>query len=162
MSAAAKPKAAAKAKKPATHPPFKTMILEAIAEAKERKGSSRQAIQKFLSEKYKPENEAFFHTQVNLALARGLEQKWLAQDAHHKGSYRLPAKRAKKEASAEEKPKKKATTKKATEKKAAAPKAKKAATTKKAAAGKKAAAPKKAAAKKTTTKKAAAKKTKKE
>merc|ERR1711931_405150 len=45
-----KPKAA---KKPAEHPTFAVMIAAAIAELKERKGSSRQAIEKYIAANYK-------------------------------------------------------------------------------------------------------------
>ena len=50
----AKAKATKKAvKKPATHPTFKEMTLAAIGALKERSGSSRQAIQKYLVANYK-------------------------------------------------------------------------------------------------------------
>merc|ERR1711990_1237823 len=40
-------------KKPAEHPTFAVMIAAAIAELKERKGSSRQAIEKYIAANYK-------------------------------------------------------------------------------------------------------------
>ncbi len=46
-------KAAAKPKKPTTHPKYSEMIGAAVAELKERGGSSRQAILKYVLANYK-------------------------------------------------------------------------------------------------------------
>merc|ERR1712061_401575 len=48
MSAAAKPAKAKKAAKPAAHPPYASMITAAIKGLKDKKGSSRQAILKYI------------------------------------------------------------------------------------------------------------------
>lgn len=59
MSEVASPKKATKArkpagpKKPAEHPTYKVMITEAIVALKDRKGSSRQAITKYVCANYK-------------------------------------------------------------------------------------------------------------
>jgi hypothetical protein len=124
--AAEKKKKVKKPKKPATHPPFKTMITQAIAALKDRLGSSRQAILKFIMEKYFPKDadEAFVRRHLNSALARGHEQKWLHHAPGHSGSFKLAPKKERKskskkaEEEGEEMPKKKVTKKKA----AAAPK----------------------------------------
>lgn len=145
---AAKKEKVKKPKKPAAHPPFKTMITQAIAGLKDRLGSSRQAILKFIMEKYFPKDadEAFVRRHLNSALARGHEQKWLHHAPGHSGSFKLAPKKERKSKSkkaeeGEEKPKKKVTKKTA------------AATPKKAAAK-----PKKAPAKKSVKKAAAGKK----
>ncbi|CAL8099653.1 unnamed protein product [Calicophoron daubneyi] len=55
-------KKAPKAKKaPAVHPPFNEMIKNAIKELKERNGSSRQAITKFIKAHYKVDDKADRH-----------------------------------------------------------------------------------------------------
>ena len=64
----AKKKAAAK--KPADHPKYSEMIAAAIGALKERSGSSRQAILKYVSANYKVSDGAGTH--VKLALKRGV------------------------------------------------------------------------------------------
>merc|ERR1711962_797401 len=56
-------------KKPADHPKYSEMITAAIAALKERTGSSRQAIVKYISANYKVGDSAGTH--VKLALKRG-------------------------------------------------------------------------------------------
>ena len=127
-------------KKPADHPKYSEMITAAIAALKERTGSSRQAIVKYISANYKVGDSAGTH--VKLALKRGVASGQLKQvkGAGASGSFKNVEK-------AKPKPKKPAA------KKPAAKKAKKPAAKKPAA--------KKPAAKKTPkkAKKPAAKKT---
>jgi histone H1/5 len=150
-------------KKPADHPKYSEMIAAAIGALKERTGSSRQAIVKYIAANYKVGDSAGTH--VKLALKRGVVGGSLKQvkGSGASGSFKLaekpkPAKKkpaAKKPAAkkAKKPAAKKPAAKKATPKKAAKkPAAKK--TPKKAA--KKPAAKKPA--KKTAAKKTAAKK----
>ena len=128
-------------KKPADHPKYADMIQAAIAALKERTGSSRQAIVKYIAANYKVSESAGTH--VKLALKRGVVSGSLKQvkGSGASGSFKLA-----------EKPK--PAKKKPAAKKPAAKKAKKPAAKKPAA--------KKAAAKKTpkkAAKKPAAKKT---
>ena len=162
-AAAATPKAAPKKRASkggkkaaaASHPPYKNMINAAIKALKDRNGSSRQAIVKYILSHYKVGDEKKAGNRVRLALRKGVDS------GHYKnvkgsgasGSFRLakddkaPAKKAKKpKAKKAKKPKakrpKKTTTKKpSTPKKPAAKKAKKPA-------AKKAAKPKKSSPKK--------------
>merc|ERR1711981_1049904 len=70
MSAAA-PKKVAKAKAPAAHPKYSVMIAAAITTLKDRTGSSRQAILKYICANYKVD-AAKAAVQVRLALKRGV------------------------------------------------------------------------------------------
>ena len=126
-----------KPKKAAAGPSYADLIKSAIVALKERGGSSRQAINKFVSAK---KGSNFKSGVFNRALKSGVEKGTLIQV---KGSFKLAA-AAKKAA------------KKAPKKKKAAPKKKKTATKKKAAPKKKTSAKKK----KTTKKKTATKKKK--
>lgn len=149
-------------KKPADHPKYIDMIVAAIVALKERTGSSRQAIVKFIKANYKVGDNADTH--VKLALKRGVTSGALAQPkgTGASGSFKVVKK-------AEKKPAKKPAAKKPAAKKPAAkkpaakkPAAKKATTPKKAAKkpAKKASSAKKAkkpAAKKPAAKKAAKK-----
>uniref|UniRef100_A0A0G4G3W4 H15 domain-containing protein n=1 Tax=Chromera velia CCMP2878 TaxID=1169474 RepID=A0A0G4G3W4_9ALVE len=160
MSGAApksKPKAT-KPKKPAAHPPMGDMIKKAIATLAERTGSSRIAIQKWVSDNYKLPNTEAFKKVLNLSLKKGVAAGRLRQV---KGSFKLAAAEPKKKA-----PKKKAAKKKTTKKVVKKPAAAATGSPKKAAPKKKPAAkkatspkPKKAASKKKpAAKKPAAKK----
>ena len=147
----ASPKKKAAPKKPAEHPKYVEMIVAAIAALKERKGSSRQAIGKYIKANYKVGDNSDVH--LKQALKRGVTSGVLVQTkgTGASGSFKLSEKT--------KKPAKKPAAKKPAAKKPAAkkPAAKKAAgkkTPKKAA--KKT--PTKKAGKKTPTKKAAAKK----
>ena len=137
-----KPKAA---KKPAEHPTFAVMIAAAIAELKERKGSSRQAIEKYIAANYKVGPK--YTGPMKQALKKGVEKGTLVQTkgVGASGSFKI-AKAQPEKKPAVKKPAAKKTTAKKTTKKAPAKK-----TTKKTAT-------KKPAAKKTATKKAPAKK----
>ena len=128
---AAKPR---KPAKPAAHPKYSVMIAAAIASLKERSGSSRQAVLKYILANYKVGNELTkINARVKAALKAGVKAGTLkqAKGTGASGSFRLGEKKV----AAVKKPK--AATKKPAAKK---PKA--------AGAAKKAKSPKKAAAKK--------------
>tara|TARA_Y100000310_G_scaffold249069_1_gene255078 strand:+ start:82 stop:645 length:564 start_codon:yes stop_codon:yes gene_type:complete len=133
------------AKKPAAHPTYKEMIMAAVVALKQRGGSSRQAISKYIAGHYKVGENANVH--LKMAMKRALASGMLISAANHPGTYRLN-----KTAITAAKPKKK----KVTAKKPAAKKTKK---PKKAVAKKKKSAPKKA--KKTAAKKKVSTKAKK-
>ena len=162
---------AKKAAKPAEHPKFSVMIAAAIGALKERSGSSRQAILKYIKANYKVGEHADSH--LKLALKRGVAAGALkhTKGTGASGSFKVGekakpavAKKAKKPKSPKKPAAKKATKspKKAAAKKpkAAAKKAtpKKAPKAKKPAAVKKPKTPTKKAAKKPAAKKPAAKK----
>ena len=156
------------AKKPAEHPKYIDMVKAGIAALKERNGSSRQAIGKYITAQYKVGEKINFH--LNKALKSGVTAGVLLQKkgTGASGSFKLAevkaAKKAAKPKKAAAKAKKpaakkvKKTPKKAPKKKAAKSSPKKAAkkAVKKPAAKK--APAKKPAAKKAPAKKAAAKK----
>lgn len=166
MSEAPKKKAAPK--KPAEHPKYIDMIIAAIVALKERTGSSRQAIVKYIKANYKVGENSDVH--VKMALKRGVASGALVQPkgTGASGSFKVVKKAEPKKKAP---PKKKATPKKAAAKKPAAkkstpkkkkPAAKKASSakkTKKPAAKKPATKAKKPAAKKPAAKKAAKKAT---
>ena len=140
-------------KKVAEHPKYIDMISAAIAALKERSGSSRQAISKYIKGNYKVGDSSDTH--LKQALKRGVISGTLKQvkGVGASGSFKLAEKpKAPKKKPAAKKPAaKKPAAKKPAAKKPAAKKAKKS-TPKKA---------KKAAAKKPTVKKAAKKPAKK-
>merc|ERR1739848_191092 len=76
--APAKVKKAKKPAKPAAHPPFAAMIAAAVAALKERGGSSRQAILKYIVANYKVD-AAKAGGQLRLAIRRGLAKGTLAK-----------------------------------------------------------------------------------
>lgn len=153
------------AKKPADHPKYIDMITAAIAALKDRTGSSRQAIVKYIKANYKVGDNADVH--VKLALKRGVASGALNQPkgTGASGSFKVvkkaepkkPKKPAAKKPAAKKpaakKPASKKPAKKSTPKKKK-PAAKKSTSAKK---GKKPAA-KKVAAKKPTAKKTPSKK----
>jgi len=159
-----------KAKKPADHPTFAVMIAAAIAELKERKGSSRQAIEKYIAANYKVGPK--YTGPMKQALKKGVEKGTLVQTkgVGASGSFKIAkpepekkpavkkpaAKKTTTKKTTKKAPAKKAPAKKAATKKPAAKKATKKAPAKKAASPKKKAPAKKAAGK--VTKKAAPKK----
>lgn len=135
-------------KKPAEHPTYIEMVKAAIAALKDRTGSSRQAILKYIQANYKVKDNA--PRSVNLALKKGVAAGVLSQPkgTGASGSFKVVKKAE---------PKKKPAAKKPAAKKPAAKKpAKKTATPKKKAAAKKTT--KKTPTKKKTPKKTAAKK----
>merc|ERR1712158_48353 len=145
---AAKPKKVAKPKAPAAHPKYSVMIAAAIAALKDRTGSSRQAILKYICANYKVD-AAKAGQHLRMALKAGIKKgtlKMAKESGKGAGCFKLVK---------VEKPKK---VKAVKPKKPAAKKVKKPAAKKPAAKPKKAAA-KKPAAKKPAAKKPAAKKT---
>ncbi|KAK9475325.1 linker histone H1 and H5 family-domain-containing protein [Dipodascopsis tothii] len=133
-------KSAASAKGASDHPAYKDMIVEAIVTLKERNGSSRQALKKYIQSNYKIK-AANFETQFNAALKRGVVAGDFVQPKGPSGTVKLQKKESK---PVEKKPVKKTVVKKAAVKKAAPKKA-----------AVKKAAPKKAAPKKVAAKPAA-------
>lgn len=156
MSEAPKKKSAPK--KPAEHPKYIDMIVAAIVALKERTGSSRQAIVKYIKANYKVGDNSDVH--VKMALKRGVASGALAQPkgTGASGSFKVVKKaEPKKKKPAAKKPAAKKTTKKATPKKKPAAKKAKSTTPKKKTAAKKKTPAKKTAAKKPAAKKAAKK-----
>ena len=157
-----------KPKKPAAHPKYSEMIKQAVSALKERGGSSRQVVLKYIVKNFNVgKDEKVVNSHLKMALRAGVKNGSLkqAKGTGAAGSFRLgdAAKKA-------DKPKKKPAAKKPAAKKPKAKKAvkkpkadKKTAKPKKAAAKKPAKSPKKAAkkpaAKKPAAKKPAAKKT---
>ncbi|KAI3395341.1 hypothetical protein diail_1397 [Diaporthe ilicicola] len=151
-----KTEGATKAKAPASHPTYQDMISEAITQLKDRNGSSRQSLKKYVkaNNNIQTQTDAMFDSLFNRALKAGVDKGVFVQPKGASGGTKLAKKSApvKKEAAPKEKKpaaEKKETAKKATAKKPAAKK-EGAAATKKAAPKKAAstAAPKKAAPKK--------------
>ncbi|KAJ5210359.1 hypothetical protein N7491_010165 [Penicillium cf. griseofulvum] len=137
---------------PATHTSYRDMIKDAIISLKERNGSSRQAIKKYVqsNNKINVTSQSVFDSQFNKAIKAGVEKNEFTQPKGPSG----PLKLAKKDApvKAAPKPAVKPAAKSAAKpvaKPAAKPAAKKAAPKKAVA---KTAAPKKTAVKKTATK----------
>merc|ERR1712212_721362 len=108
MSAAAKPAKAKKAAKPAAHPPYASMITAAIKGLKDKKGSSRQAILKYIVANNKVD-AAKAGVRVKLALRKMVAaKKVVAAAAAGKkgaGSFKLPAKEPKAKKPKAKKPK---------------------------------------------------------
>merc|ERR1712154_612000 len=135
MSAAA-PKKASKPKAPAAHPKYSVMIAAAITSLKDRTGSSRQAILKYICANYKVD-AAKAAVQVRLALKRGVAKgafKMARASGKGAGSYKVvkdekpkKVKKAKKPKAKKPKKPKKAAKKPAAKKAAKKPAAKKAA-----------------------------------
>ena len=124
--------AAKKPAKPAEHPKYIDMITAAIGALKERNGSSRQAIVKYIKANYKVGDSSDVH--VKLALKRGAESGTLIQTkgSGASGSFKNakpkaePKKPAKPKAPKKPASKPKKSTTKSPKKKAAAKKPKKA------------------------------------
>ncbi|KHJ89225.1 linker histone H1 and H5 family protein, partial [Oesophagostomum dentatum] len=77
---AAKPKGEKKAKATPSHPVYGAMIKAAIKELKDRKGASKQAILKYITQKYKVgDNEKQINARLRLALKKGVENGLLKQ-----------------------------------------------------------------------------------
>ena len=146
-----KKKVAAKPKKPAAHPKYSEMVGKAIAALKERGGSSRQAILKYIMANFNVGKDAkTVNVHLKLSLRAGVKNKSLKQSkgTGASGSFKIgevvkpkrkpavkPKKAVKPKAANPKKvktPKKTAAKKPAAEKKAAKPKAKKPAAAKKA------------------------------
>lgn len=163
MTDAAKPKAA-----PA-HPPFATMVQDAISALQEKKGSSRHAIKKYVKSHYKV-NENSADTYINQALKKLVAKEALVTPKGMGGTFKLAKKPAVKKPKAKKpkaavkkavkKPAKKAAAKKKSPKKAAKKPAKKTAAKKVKKSPKKAATKAKKPVAKKTAKKPAKKSTK--
>merc|ERR1712117_466485 len=136
-------KKAAKPKAPAAHPPYIAMVKAAIAALKERNGSSRQAIVKYVMANYKVGNDQKpVNSRVKMALRNGSAKgvlKHHGKGAGANGSFKVAKKAAPKKKTAAKKaaspkkakaapkkaaPKKKSPAKKPAAKKAAKPKKK--------------------------------------
>ena len=157
MSEAPKKKAAPK--KPAEHPKYIEMIVAAITALKERNGSSRQAILKYINANYKVGDNASVH--LKLALKRGVTSGALSQPkgTGASGSFKVvkKAEPKKKKPAAKKPAAKKPAAKKPAAKKASKSTPKKKTAAKKSTPKKKAAPKKKSSAKKPAAKKAAKK-----
>ena len=116
------PAAAAKApkkkapKKPAEHPKYEEMIIAAIKELKERTGSSRQKITKYISEHYKVGDNVAVQVKLNLKRLVAAGKLIQAKGVGASGSFKVNK-------AAEPKPKPKPKKKPAAKKPAAKPKA---------------------------------------
>ena len=155
-AAAPKVKKATKPKVPAAHPKYSVMIAAAVAALKDRTGSSRQAILKYVCANYKVD-AAKAGVHIRMALKRAVaagDLKMAKATGKGAGSYKLGEKKVAKKPAAK-KPKAKKPAAKKVAKKPAAKKAAKKPAAKKAA---KKPAAKKPAAKKPAAKKPAAKK----
>ncbi|XGW02013.1 hypothetical protein V3C99_014239 [Haemonchus contortus] len=89
-----KPKAT---KKPASHPTYSAMIRKAVSELKEKSGSSKSAILKFILSHYKlGENVVKINSQLRLALKRSVAKGELVQvkGTGASGSFKLGEKKA--------------------------------------------------------------------
>jgi len=125
---------ASKAKKPADHPKYASMINDALNALKERGGSSRQAVLKYIVKNYHlGQDNKIINAHLKLALRAGLKNGSLKQSKGlgASGSFKIgtdkepKAKKPKAKAAAKPKAKKPKTA--GSPKKAAKPKAKKAA-----------------------------------
>ena len=88
------PKRAAVPKKPSQHPAYKDMISEAIRSLKERNGSSRQKIAKFLETNYKGlGDESTLKRNLKVSLKKMVAGNSLVQTkgVGASGSFKLPA-----------------------------------------------------------------------
>merc|ERR1712140_63192 len=121
MSAAAAPKAkkAAKPKVAAAHPPYAAMITSAIKKLADKKGSSRQAILKYIVANNKVD-AAKAAVRVRLALKKMVSAA--AAGKKGAGSFKLPAKEPKAKKPKAKKPKAKKSKKPAAKKPKAAKK----------------------------------------
>merc|ERR1712001_744354 len=123
---AAKPKKVAKPKAPAAHPKYSVMIAAAIAALKDRTGSSRQAILKYICANYKVD-AAKAGQHLRMALKAGIKKgtlKMAKESGKGAGCFKLVKVEKPKKAKKAVKPKKPAAKKaKKPKKPAAKPKA---------------------------------------
>jgi len=103
----------AKSKKqasPPSHPKYEDMIRDAIVALKERKGSSRQAIKKYILNTYKLPDIAVTNNRLKLAITKGVDKGIFSFFNGPSGTLKLvkkeTAKKEKKEVEKKEKPKK--------------------------------------------------------
>merc|ERR1711876_122235 len=126
-AAAPKAKKAAKPKAPAAHPPYAAMIKAAVKALADKKGSSRQAILKYICANYKVDATKAA-SRVRIAMKKMIDSKALVAAAaagkKGAGSFKLAAepKAAKKPAAKKPKAAKKPAAKKPAAKKPAAKK----------------------------------------
>ena len=79
-AAATKAKKASKPKKPAAHPKYSEMIVKAVGSLKERGGSSRQAILKYIMKNFNVgKDEKAVNSRLKLALRAGVKKGGLKQ-----------------------------------------------------------------------------------
>lgn len=79
-AAAKNPKKASKPKKPAAHPKYSVMIAQGLKSLKERGGSSRQAVLKYILKNFNVGNNAsLVNSHLKLALRAGVKNKTLKQ-----------------------------------------------------------------------------------
>lgn len=85
------PKKAKKPKAPAAHPKFAVMVADAIKTLKERKGSSRQAILKYVLANFKVGDNARANSSLKFTLRAGVKNGSLKQSkgTGASGSFRL-------------------------------------------------------------------------
>jgi histone H1/5 len=80
-----------KAKKPSAHPAYKDMIKDAILQLKERNGSSRQALKKYIQSNHEIQ-ASNFEVQFNAALRRGVQNGDFVQPKGPSGPVKLKKK----------------------------------------------------------------------
>ncbi|RIB02273.1 hypothetical protein C2G38_896274 [Gigaspora rosea] len=101
---------AKKAANPPAHPKYEDMIRDAIVALKDRKGSSRQAIKKYIISSYKLPDNTTTNNRLRIAINKGVEKGLFAFYNGPSGTIKLvkkePVKKEKKEVEKKEKPKK--------------------------------------------------------
>ncbi|KAI7881461.1 hypothetical protein K492DRAFT_206820 [Lichtheimia hyalospora FSU 10163] len=80
---------AASSNKKSPHPTYEEMIKAAIIELKERKGSSRQALKKYLLANYDLTANSHFDSQFNAAIKRGVNKGVFSQPKGSSGTVKL-------------------------------------------------------------------------
>jgi len=116
--AAPAPKKAKKPAKPAEHPKYSEMVKAALGALKERTGSSRQAIEKYIKANYKVGDNVGTHLRLTLKRMSANGDILHSNGKGASGSFKL----AKKEEKPKKKPAKKPAAKKPAAKKPAAKK----------------------------------------
>ncbi|CAG8487456.1 9431_t:CDS:2 [Cetraspora pellucida] len=108
----AKTSSAPKTKKAASlpaHPKYEDMIRDAIVALKDRKGSSRQAIKKYILTSFKLPDNNVTNNRLRIAINKGVEKGLFAFYNGPSGTIKLvkkePVKKEKKEVEKKEKPK---------------------------------------------------------
>lgn len=86
--AAANPKKRVSSKKTASHPPYKDMISKAVVTLKDRNGSSRQGIKKWILSNHTNLSEKF-DSMLNQAIRRGVENGDFIQPKGPSGPLKL-------------------------------------------------------------------------
>ncbi|KAK5977148.1 Histone H1-delta [Trichostrongylus colubriformis] len=84
-------------RQPRMHPPYTEMVQKAIAELKDKSGSSKAAIMRYLVQNYQlGDNVTKINTNIRLALKKGVEKGELKQvsGTGATGSFKLGEKRA--------------------------------------------------------------------